>query len=109
MLFVGLGCATADSASRKLKVTSRSTGAKQRWQKEGPDHYRDTSQNNAQYHSPGQMFGTKIPSPRGVRVLVFLLFSLLSMGKIAFVVHIVSLFIAPSDRPFELFPLCQHI
>jgi hypothetical protein len=34
-----------------------------------------------------------------VRVLLFLLFSLLSMGQIAFVAHIVSLFLAPPDRP----------
>jgi hypothetical protein len=32
--------------------------------------------------------------PRRVRVLLFLLFSLLSMGQIAFVAHIVSLFLA---------------
>jgi hypothetical protein len=45
--------------------------------------------------TPGQMLGTKVLSPRGVRVLLFLLFSLLSMGQIAFVAHIVSLFPAP--------------
>jgi hypothetical protein len=44
------------------------------------------------------MLGTQVLSSRGVRVLLFLLFSLLSMGQIAFVAHIVSLFLAPPDR-----------
>ena len=44
------------------------------------------------------MHGAQVLSSRGVRVLFFLLFSLLSMGQIAFVAHIVSLFLAPPDR-----------
>ncbi|MBC7967028.1 MAG: hypothetical protein H7Z17_14010 [Fuerstia sp.] len=74
-----------------------STGARQHRQKEGPDHYRGTHQNHANHHGPSQMPGRKILSPRRVRVFLFLLFSLLSMGQIAFVfvVHIVSLFLAP--------------
>ena len=80
---------------RKGRHSGRSTGAIQRRQKEGPDYYRDTRQSHAHHHGPGQMLGTKVLSPRGVRVLLFLLFSLLSMGQIAFVAHIVSLFPAP--------------
>ena len=86
---------TARPGNLKGHYPGRSTRTTQRRQKEGPDHYRGTSQNHAHHHGPGQMHGTKVLSPRGVRVLLFLLFSLLSMGQIVFVAHIVSLFLAP--------------
>jgi hypothetical protein len=63
---------TARPGNLKDRHFGRSTGAIQRRQKEGPDYYRGTRHNHAHHHGPGQMLGTKVLSPRGMRVLLFL-------------------------------------